>query len=359
MRSAKYIGTGALAVAMLAAACGTGNDGASSSTETANAVSGEKDVSDDLVEMEITVSTHPVLLFSVPYIVAMEQGYFEEEGIRITGISGSEGGGTTVRNVMTGGLPIGEVATPAAAKAYLAGAPLKIVGGATQSVAEINWVTTHESGIETIDDLAGKSAGYTSPGSVSQGALALSLDRADGVDIDEVDQIAMGGLGEGITALQGGGIDSAIHLYPMYGEHPDEFKVLWWADEYVPDFQRTVLIASSTVVDEQPELIESFLRARAKGIEFTRNDPKAAGAMWAEVADIDPDVATASIERVIPDEYWGVGFSQPGMEAIDEQMRLIGQVEEDAEIPWSEMITQDYLPDGTETVELESVGGGE
>lgn len=68
-------------------------------------------------------------MFSVPYIVAMEHGFFAQEGIEITGISGSEGGGTTVRKVLTGDLAFGEVAPAAAAQAYAAGSPVVAVGG--------------------------------------------------------------------------------------------------------------------------------------------------------------------------------------------------------------------------------------
>ena len=67
---------------------------------------------------DVTVSNHPALLFSPPWIAAMDQGLFEKHGVRVKQIVGSEGGGTTVRNVVSGGLPIGEVATTAAVTAF-------------------------------------------------------------------------------------------------------------------------------------------------------------------------------------------------------------------------------------------------
>src|SRR5687767_4103347 len=76
---------------------------------------------------DVTVSNHPALLFSPPWIAAQDQKLFEKQGLNVKQIVGSEGGGTTVRNVVSGGLPIGEVATTAAVTAFMAGADIRIV----------------------------------------------------------------------------------------------------------------------------------------------------------------------------------------------------------------------------------------
>ena len=38
----------------------------------------------------------------MPFAVALEKGYFQQEGANVTGIIASEGGGTSVRNAMAG-----------------------------------------------------------------------------------------------------------------------------------------------------------------------------------------------------------------------------------------------------------------
>lgn len=340
-------------LALLAAACGGGGQAAVEQPEGDDAAQG----GDELFEMEITVTHFPTLLYAVPYLVGMEKGYFNEHGIEITEISGSEGGGTTVRNVLTGGLPFGEVATPAAAQAYLAGAPIVAVGGGVQSVAEINWVALADSELESIEDLKGRSVGYTSPGSVTQGTLTLSLANA-GVDLADVDPRAMGGIGEGLTALEGGGIDAASNLEPVYSGNPEPFKVLWWASDHIPAFQQTVIITSPDMVRENPEVVEGFLAARAEAIEFVDSNPDEAAQIWADAADIDVGVAKASLKQVLPDDYYGVGFDQEGLDAVNEEMHLIELVEQDAEIPWAEIINQDFLPEDVEQVDPAALGDG-
>ncbi len=210
---------------------------------------------------DVTVSNHPALLFSPPWIAAVDQDLFEKNGVRIKQIVGSEGGGTTVRNVVSGGLPIGEVATTAAITAFQAGADIRIVGGGVASSKDVFWVTRPDSKLETIEDLKGKEVGYTSPGSVTQGLLALSLERS-GVGVDNVKTRSMGGLTEGLTALKQGDIDAAAILEPVFSEQLEEegWKPVFRASDYVPEFLSTVIISGPGVL----ERIASSCRRRSR-----------------------------------------------------------------------------------------------
>ena len=63
---------------------------------------------------EISVTQWGASMYGAPYAVAMEKGLFKQAGIDITGIIGSGGGGTTVRNILASTTPYGEVAVSAA-----------------------------------------------------------------------------------------------------------------------------------------------------------------------------------------------------------------------------------------------------
>ncbi|MGH3315076.1 MAG: ABC transporter substrate-binding protein [Nocardioidaceae bacterium] len=307
-------------------------------------------------EIPITVSHHPTLLYSVPYIVGMKQGFFADEKIKITEIIGSEGGGTTVRNVVTGDLPIGEVATPAAAQALTQGSDLVAVGGGAQSVAEINYVAPKGSGPSSIEELTGKSVAFTSPGSVTQGVLALSLENS-GVDPKQVDDKPLGGVSEGLTALDSGEVDVAANIEPVFSSDPAPYDVVFWADEHVPSFQQTVLIAGGDFVAEQPDVVKGFLSARAKAIDWIKQNPDEAGAMWAKEADLEPQVAIAALKTVLKDDWYGVGFDTEGLQAVDRQMRLIDLVPAGQDIPWEDLIDPSMLPKGAPTVDPAQIGG--
>jgi NitT/TauT family transport system substrate-binding protein len=302
---------------------------------------------------EITVSNHPSLLYSPPWIAALDQDLFAKHGLKVNDIVGSEGGGTTVQNVVSGGLPIGEVATSAAVTAFLAGADIKIVGGGVASGEDVFWVTGPDSDIDSIEDLEGKEVGYTSPGSVTQGLLALSLERS-GVGVDNVKTRAMGGLSEGLTALKNGDIDAAAMLEPVFSEQVEEegWKPIFRASDHVPEFMATVIITGPGVAEESPELVKETLAARAEGIDFVAENPQRVAKAWAEEAEIEESSAMRALKSVDPDVHWKVGLGKPeGLESVLETMRLIDLLGNDQEVDWEELVDQRFIPEA-DRVEL-------
>lgn len=298
------------------------------------------------VSGEVTVTNHPALLYSPPWIAAVEQGLFKKQGVEITGIVGSEGGGTTVQNVVSGGLPLGEVATSAAITAFQAGVPLKIVGGGVGSGDDVFWVTGPDSSIKSIEDLRGKTVGYTSPGSVTQGLLALSLERA-GVGVDNVKTRAMGGLSEGLTALKNGDIDAAAILEPVFSEQVEKegWKPVFRVSEYVPDFLATVIITGPGVLEKNPDFVRKAIAARAEAIEYLKANPKEVADAWAREAEIRPENALKAIKSVDPDEHWVVGLDNTkALEAVVEEMRLIDLLKDDQQVDWNKLVNQDFVP---------------
>jgi NitT/TauT family transport system substrate-binding protein len=295
---------------------------------------------------DVTVSNHPALLFSPPWIAAMDQDLFEKNGVHVSQIVGSEGGGTTVRNVVSGGLPIGEVATTAAVTAFHAGADIRIVGGGVASSRDVFWVTGPDSKLDSIEDLRGKEVGYTSPGSVTQGLLALSLERS-GVGVDNVKMRSMGGLPEGLTALKNGDIAAAAILEPVFSEQVEEegWKPVFRASDYVPEFLSTVIITGPGVLQKDRRLVQRTIAARAQGIEFLKANPDRVARAWAKEAEIEPSSALKALRTVDPDEHWVVGLaSTKALETVAEEMRLIDLLPGGQRIDWSKLVVQDFVP---------------
>ncbi|MDA0182729.1 ABC transporter substrate-binding protein [Solirubrobacter phytolaccae] len=294
---------------------------------------------------DVTVTNHPALLYSPPWIAAQDQKLFAKNGLEVKQIVGSEGGGTTVRNVVSGGLPIGEVATTAAVSAFMAGADIRIVGGGVASSRDTFWVTRPDEPLDSIEDLKGKTVGYTSPGSVTQGLLALSLERS-GVGLDNVETRTMGGLTEGLTALKTGDIDAAAILEPVFSEQAEEeWKIVFKASDYVPEFLSTVIISGPGVLEEDRSLVQKTIQARADGIEFLKRDPDAVAEAWAKEAEIEPESARKALDLVDPAEHWVVGLDSPeALQTVEEEMRLIDLLPGGQRIDWDELVVQDFIP---------------
>lgn len=334
----------------LLAACGNGNgaSGDGDSEEPTGELS-------SMTDIELTVSHWPDLLYSPPWAAALEQGFFEANNLNVTGFVGSAGGGTTVRNVVTGGVPVGQVATPAAINAYLAGAPLVIIGGSIQNTSEINFVTLPDTGITSIDDVRGKRVGYTSPGSVTEGCAVLSLLQA-GIDLDEVELVGMGGFAEAHTGLREGAIDVAPHLLPTYLMQEDEgWELLWWTNEVIGDFMQQVLIAGAQVIEEQPELIQAVVDSYRQGIDAVVEDPASTAAAWAENSEVPEEAALASLEQIDVEAYYGTRLNPEGLSTTIDQMRAIDLLGDSEEVDWEQLIDQRFLPDD-EHIDLSTLG---
>lgn len=353
-------GTGAVALAAGCSGGGGGTDdgagsgsgggtttdagGDSGGTTTGGSASGS-----NLFSAKITVSHWPILLYSPPYQAAMENGYFEEEGISIEKVVGSSGGGTTVRNVVTGGLPFGEVSTPAAVQAYYAGAPLNIISGAINTPGTINWVAPTDSDVSSMSDLAGETVGFTSAGSVTQNTSALSVKKADGISVGDVDFQAMGGLSEGLTAVDEGSIAAAANLDPIFSKQQSgdskKWQVVFWAKDYIETFQQISVITGPDVLENNPDVVEGYLRARRRGVEFVRENPQEAAEIFASYNDgYGADVMRQALDNAEPENFYLENeFSVDGLVSVEAGMKNIDLIDRDVE--WTKICTQEFLPE--------------
>src|SRR5215467_2335235 len=167
---------------------------------------------------EIAVGNYGVSANGMPFGVALAKGYFKDEGLNITGLISSAGGGTSLRNMLAGGgVPYGEVNPGVVVSAVLAGADLKIVSDNVLTVAEFVWAVKPDSPIKSIKDFKGKKIGYTNPRSTSQ-ALAILLLQAAGLKPDDAELVKTGGFGEGVAALDLGMIDVAPMAEPVWSK---------------------------------------------------------------------------------------------------------------------------------------------
>ena len=176
-----------------------------------------------ILAAQLAVSQYGRVTATLPWAVAVEKGFFADEGVNIDEIISGAGGGTTLRNVLASDLPYGEVATSAALAARKSGIDVVIVNTASDHIGEISLVTNSKSDIRRVQDLQGKKAGFTNPKSTSELLLRLALKQA-GV-AGKVEAVATGGFGGGLTLLDSGGIDAAPAIDPVLTLDQDKYRV--------------------------------------------------------------------------------------------------------------------------------------
>ena len=127
-----------------------------------------------------------------------------------------------MRNVLASELPYGDVALPAVIAAVQQGLELTIVHGGVASVADQVWITRKDDErIKTVQDLAGKKLGYSSPKSVTDMITSMMLD-ANGLT-GKVERKSIGGVGSGLTALREGAVDMTYVTAAGLGAREEQF----------------------------------------------------------------------------------------------------------------------------------------
>ncbi len=294
--------------------------------------------------IDLTVTHWGVLMYGAPFAVAQDQGYFEEEGVDVTGFITSKGGGTTLRNALASDVPYGEASLAAVVAAAREGVDLTIVHSGVRSVGDLLWVTRKDADdINSIEDLEGRAVSYTSPRSVSQMILIMSLDSA-GMSIDDVDDKSLGGVGAGLTALQEGAVDAATILEPIWTRVKDDFKPVFYVRDLLPGITQTVGVVRTDYLEDNAEQIEGIIRARMRGVEFIYENPEEAGRILAEAYDIDEAQAIEAINNVAALNYWSKGdFEFDGMDNMVRGLQIVGAIP-DEPFDWDAFVDQRYLP---------------
>jgi NitT/TauT family transport system substrate-binding protein len=287
----------------------------------------------------------------MPFAVALEKGYFQQEGANVTGIIASEGGGTSVRNAMAG-VAYGEANPGAIAVAIQQGADIKIVSDNVLTIAEFAWMVKKDSPIKTLKDLKGKKIGYTNPRSTSQALAVLLLEKA-GYKPEDAELVKTGGFGPMLAALELDQIDVAAVTEPLWSKVKDKYRVLVTGAEALPPLDNVVGMTTGEAAKTRGDFIRAVIRARRRAVEFMIAHPDEAGDIVAKPFNITPEVArnavrnlTTSYTQGIP--YWGNGqIHLAGMKRIIEVQKSVGAIT--GEIDLSKMIDTQFLPDDIKT----------
>jgi NitT/TauT family transport system substrate-binding protein len=302
---------------------------------------------------QIVVSNYGVSANGMPFAVALEKGFFQQEGANVTGILTSAGGGTTMRNMLAGDAPYAEVSPNAVIAAIEHGANIKIISDNVLTVAEFVWAVKPESPIKSPEDMKGKKIGYTNPRSTSQ-ALATLVAQAGGLKPQDVELVKTGGFGEGVAALDTGIIDVAPIPEPLWSKFQSKYRAIARAADLLPPIDNVVGVAVAGVSSEKGEFIKAVIRARRHAVGYMREHPDDAAAIIAKIYNLDGPVATNAVKNLINSrtqgvEYWGEGQIHLGglKRAIDIQ-KMVGAISGDVDA--ATLIDTRFLPDDIKAV---------
>lgn len=251
-----------LVAAMLLTGCSTGG-----AVENVN--------TDGLRELDVVLDWYPNALHSFLY-VAMEKGYYEEEGLKIN-ICFPSNSNDAISLVAAGQADIGLYYQQDIIQARAdQNVPVKSIGAVVQNSLNIV-LSLKEKGINEPKDLVGKTIGYA--GTELSEAIIESIMEHEGEDFNKVTMVDVGF--DLMSSMTTGNVDATIgcflnHEVPQMEEEGFEVNYMNLDDYGVPTYYEGVFLANDDMITNDSETLEAFLRASAKGFEDMKNVPEEA-----------------------------------------------------------------------------------
>lgn len=279
----------------LLAGCGAPGDGGQGQPSTGG---------DDLRDVNVVLDWYPNALHAFLY-VAMEKGYYEEEGLRVQ-IRFPSNTNDALSLVAAGKAEIGLYYQHDVIQARAnQNVPVKSIGAVVQGPLNII-LSLKDKQITSPSDLVGKTVGYA--GTELSEALVRSIMQNVGADDSDVTMVDVGF--DLMNAMTTGNVDATIgclvnHEVPQMEE--EGFAVNWFdLDDYgVPTNYEGVFVANDQTIEKDGALLCSFLRASAKGFADMQADPEEALAILlanqnAENFPLSETVERKSMETLLP-----------------------------------------------------------
>jgi len=228
-----------------------------------------------LREIDVVLDWYPNALHAFMY-VAIENGYYEEEGLKVN-IRFPSNSNDAISLVAAGQADIGLYYQPDVIQARAnQNVPVKSIGAVVQTPLSIV-LALAEKEIAAPEDLEGKIVGYA--GTELSEAYIRHMMAYAGADFDSVTMIDVGF--DLMSSMTTGNVDATIgclvnHEVPQMQE--EGFEVNWFRlDDYgVPTYYEGVFLANDKLIEQDPEVLKAFLRASARGFAQMQADPEAA-----------------------------------------------------------------------------------
>ncbi len=272
---------------------------------------------------KITVSNYGVIVETLPWAIALDKGIFTKDGLDVDGFIGASGGGTTVRDMMAAPVPFSEIAVPAAIAAIQSGVDLKIVYGGVNNMGDLSWLVRKDSPIKSLADLKGKKVGFTQPRSTTEMVLRTILQKA-GIGND-VTVLPTGGIGAGMVELDQGAIDAAPFEEPLLLKNPENYRVLFRVNDYLPNLTWSVGVTTPDFLKTHPDYVKKLVQVRHDAVEYMYAHPAEAEAEYQKVWNTDDKSIDQMLPALIKSKYWSNnGINYAGLQTMINSMQLVG-----------------------------------
>lgn len=307
---------------------------------------GKKDTAGkgDLTTVTLNEVAHSI--FYAPQYVAIEKGYFKEEGIALELVTGF-GADKTMTAVLSGEADIGFMGSEASIYVYSQNPDDYIVNFAQLTQRAGNFLVAREPADDfQWADLKGKNVLGGRKGGMPQMVFEYIL-KKNGIDpVSDLTIDQSIDFGSTAAAFSGGQGDYTVEFEPAATSLEQEkagyvVASLGEASGYVP---YTAYSAKQSYMEKHPELIQAFTNALQKGMDFVNSHTpeEIAKVIAPQFAEMDLDTLTTIVKRYYDQKTWkeDLIFEEDSFLLLEDILDEAGELAQ--WVPYEQLVTTEY-----------------
>ena len=300
---------------------------------------------EELTKVTLNEVAHSI--FYAPQYVAIEEGYFAEEGLDLTLVTGF-GADKTMTAVISGEADIGFMGAEASIYAYQEGATDPVVNFAQLTQRAGNFLVAREEmpdfswdDLRDTRGLGGRKGGM--PEMVFEYILKNhNIDPASDLEIDQ--SIDFGSTAAAFTGDMSA--DFTVEFEPSATALEKEGKgyvvaSLGVDSGYVP---YTSYSAKTSFLNENPQIIQSFTNALQKGMDYVQSHSpeEIAQVIFPQFPETDMDTLTTIVKRYYEQDTWkeNLVFEKDSFELLQDILEGAGELEK--RVDYEQLVTTEF-----------------
>ena len=285
-------------------------------------------------------------IFYAPMYVAIEEGYFEEEGIDLELVCGF-GADKVMTAVLSGEADIGFMGSEASIYTYNEGATDYVVNFAQLTQRAGNFLVGREDVSDfTWEDLKGTTVLGGRKGGMPQMVFEYILKQNDidpEKDLDINQNIDFGSTAAAFSEGQG---DYSVEFEPHATSLEEAGKgyviaSLGEDSGYVP---YTAFCAKGSYIEENPDVIQSFTNALQKGMDYVQSHTpeEIANAIAPQFEETDIDTITTIVTRYYDQHTWKADliFEKESFDLLQDILDTAGELSKRA--PYKDLVNTEF-----------------
>ena len=307
----------------------------------------------EVVKVRLNEVAHSI--FYAPQYVAIENGYFEEEGIDIELVNGA-GADNVMTAVLSGEADIGFMGSEASIYVYNQGSGEKIVNFAQLTQRAGNFLVAREKDKDfTWEKLKGKTVLAGRKGGMPQMVFEyiLKKNRIDPKkDLTMVQNIDFGLTAEAFASGQG---EYSVEFEPFAASLEKEKKGVVVASLGVDSGKvpYTAYSAKESYINEHRDIVQKFTNALQKGMDYvnSHSPEEIAKVIQPQFAETDAGVLTTIVKRYYEQDTWkeNLIFEKESFTLLQDILKTGGELTK--EVLYDELVNTAFAQNAAEKKE--------